>query len=285
MTTDPEPWRDAPTEPYPPGLYDYTGLAAGVETWAEITPREIEAFHRDGYLVIRRAFAPEEVRAGLDGLADLIAGKNPAFKGIQFEAGARELRESLPPERTQDAVRKFWRFVEYETRLKALSEHPELLSVLERIMEDRPELFQDMALLKPPGIGREKPWHQDCAYFNLPTGTTVVGAWIALDAATPENGCMRLLPGAHAAGPRLHFNRRDWQLCDAHVPRHAALAAPLAPGGCLLFHGLLPHGTPANRTGQRRRAVQFHYKPAAVEWSTLAERMERFGSEGKDVEC
>ena len=28
------------------------------------------------------------------------------------------------------------------------------------------EIFQSLALLKPPG-GREKPWHQDNAYFNV----------------------------------------------------------------------------------------------------------------------
>jgi hypothetical protein len=41
------------------------------------------------------------------------------------------------------------------------------------------KLFQDMSMVKPPG-GREKPWHQDSAYFNLPKSTPVVGVWIAL---------------------------------------------------------------------------------------------------------
>ena len=56
-----------------------------------------------------------------------------------------------------------------------------------------------MALLKPPR-GREKPWHQDHAYFNLPLDTPIVGVWIALDEATPENGCMHVIPGSHREG-------------------------------------------------------------------------------------
>ena len=31
------------------------------------------------------------------------------------------------------------------------------------------EFFQSTALLKPPRVGREKPWHQDHAYFDVDT--------------------------------------------------------------------------------------------------------------------
>jgi hypothetical protein len=77
-------------------------------------------------------------------------------------------------------------------------------------------LFQDMSMVKPPG-GREKPWHQDGAYFNLASDTPVVGVWIALGHVTKETGAMHLLPGLHTAGPQPHFKRRDWQICDGTV--------------------------------------------------------------------
>ncbi len=38
-------------------------------------------------------------------------------------------------------------------------------------LRDR-EWRQEMALLKPAGGGREKPWHQDAAYFNIGEVTT-----------------------------------------------------------------------------------------------------------------
>ena len=153
--------------------------------------------------------------------------------------------------------------VEYEDRI-ALAQHPQMIAVLARLIGATPELFQDQALLKPPLIGREKPWHQDNAYFNLPPETAVVGVWIALDEATPENGCMYVIPGWHRAGPVVHFKRRDWQICDTDVAADAAWTVPLKPGGCLIFHGLLHHGTPPSRSPQRRRALQFHYKPAGT---------------------
>jgi phytanoyl-CoA hydroxylase len=143
-----------------------------------------------------------------------------------------------------------------------------------------------MALIKPPLIGREKPWHQDFAYFNLPLGTPVVGVWIALDEALIENGCMHVIPDSHRDGPVVHFQRRDWQICDTDVNVRQVVAVPLQPGSCLLFDGLLHHGTPPSQSRLRRRAVQYHYKPASVAfYADNTERLKVFGEEGKDAYC
>ena len=42
-------------------------------------------------------------------------------------------------------------------------------------------LFQEMALVKPPRIGSEKPWHQDASYFRVTDPGLIVGVWIALE--------------------------------------------------------------------------------------------------------
>ena len=189
----------------------------------------------------------------------LMDGKCPDFRAIQFEPKLVKRKDALEGQERRDAIRKIFGFVDYESRLNAMAAHSGLLGVLEQMMGDTPELFQDMALVKPPRYGSEKPWHQDCAYFNLPEGTTVVGVWIALDAATPENGCLHIIPGSNIEGPMVHFKRRDWQICDTDVPVGRDTMVPLKPGGCLFWHGLTHHGSPANQSGQRRRALQFHY--------------------------
>jgi hypothetical protein len=51
----------------------------------------------------------------------------------------------------------------------------------------------------------------------------------------------------------------------------------------LFFDGLVPHGTPVNRTDEFRWAVQFHYRPAAATLVDDATRLANFGSEGRDV--
>jgi phytanoyl-CoA hydroxylase len=287
MTVDaPTLQFDAGSGAYTEELYLYRDVATGGAPGLDaVTAADVEHFHAQGYLIVRNAFTPAECQTTLDALLDLLAGKHPKFNGVIYENEAKELVETVPPEQRQDLVRKFWRFARYDDRLQEMTDHPKLLSVLARLIDDEPELFQDMALFKPPRIGREKPWHQDFAYFNLPLGTTVVGVWIALDDATVENGCMQVIPGSHREGPVVHFQRRDWQICDTDVATGRILAVPMQKGDCLFFHGMLHHGTPANRTDERRRAVQFHYKPASVDWVDQEKRLAIFGSEGKDVSC
>ncbi|MCE0497834.1 MAG: phytanoyl-CoA dioxygenase family protein [Methylacidiphilales bacterium] len=271
--------------PYAPELYRPAAEARQARDLDSISDADLRFYDAQGYLSVAAAFTPGETGAALNGLSDLIMGTRPDFKGIVFESSAREILPTLGLEARQDAVRKLASFVEFDRRLHVLAYHPKLIAVLRTLLGDEPVLFQDMALLKPPRIGREKPWHQDMSYFNYDPGAKVVGVWVALDQATVENGCMQLLPGRHRAGPVIHFKRRDWQICDAEILGKTSVAAPLQPGGLLLFDGLLPHGTPHNASGRRRRALQFHYAGATTQKIAASERMRVFGSEGKDVSC
>jgi phytanoyl-CoA hydroxylase len=216
----------------------------------------------------------------------LVEDRVPGFRGRIYEASVRPRLAAMSPAERGDAVRKLFRFVAHEPRLAALSEQPAMLTIIRSLLECRtPRLFQDMALLKPPRIGREKPWHQDHAFFDFSLETRFLGVWIALDPATIENGCMHVLDGGHRAGPRLHFRRRDFQICDTELLGQRSVAFPLEPGDALFFDGLLPHGTPANDSPLRRRALQFHYCTEDAAELESGFRLKVFGAEGKDVSC
>jgi ectoine hydroxylase-related dioxygenase (phytanoyl-CoA dioxygenase family) len=246
----------------------------------------MEQYRELGFISLRAAFSDQEVAGAVQALDDLMASDLAETVELQFEHGTEEIVKSLPPSERLDYVRKFMWFSHHHQGTTALMRHPGLLELVGRLLGGKPEMFQDMCLVKPPGIGREKPWHQDHAYFNLPEGTPVVGVWIALDDATPENGCMHLLPGRHRDGVIPHWNRRDWQICDADVlGQSGQAAAPFPAGGCLIFDGMIPHGTPANNSGTRRRALQYHYVVEGTPRTTTEERMALFGSEGRDVSC
>ena len=266
-------------------LYQCHGLADGIAGLEAFTDEQVQRYREQGFLAIHNLLSPEEVQAALGGLLDLIAGKHPGFRHIQFESAARPRLATLPAEQKQDFVRKIFNFVAYEPRLHAIAAHPQILGVVRTLIGEEPALFESKALIKPPRIGREKPWHQDHAYWNLPLEARVVTVWIALDAATIDNGCMYVIPGSHCEGPVVHFRRRDWQICDTDVQTHRIQAVPLGPGGALFFDSMLQHGTPANTSPQRRRALQFVYMPASAGRVSQAERLAIFGSEGKNVTC
>ncbi len=259
-----------------PDLYGQRLLSDYAADLHSIDDAAIDAFHALGYLAVQRVFSDAEVASARAAIDDLIAGAVPAFRGVQRESGRGS--EAARP------VRKLMHFVDHEARLAALAHHTGLSALMQRLIGDVPELFQDMALLKGPG-GREKPWHQDSAYFDLALGTAVIGIWIALDEADLDNGCMHILPGTHRMGPAEHFKVRDWQICDSAVQTQLDVAVPLPPGGCLIWHGMLHHGSPTNHSSKMRRALQFHYRPASSTRVSTEERMQHFGGAVRGATC
>jgi phytanoyl-CoA hydroxylase len=268
----------------PDALYQYDRTVnKRVPTVEDITEADLGFFRKHGYLVIDQLL-DDEVEAALDGMMTLLEDGDEEC--IQFEDELLDDvddPDDIPPEVKQDYVRKFMWFSDHSDGMRAPSRKESLLDLIGTLVDGEPEMFQDMALIKPPGGGGEKPWHQDKAYFEVSLDAPVVGVWIALDEATAENGCMHIIPGSHEEGPVVHFDRRDWQICDTDVQVDQDVMAPLEPGGALLFDGLLHHGTPPNTSDSRRRALQFHYTAADAEW--LEERPEEFGNTDKDVEC
>ncbi len=298
--------------PHDPDLYAFERLEEGIPAAAAGARAALERYRADGFLMVRGLVADAEVGAARAELEAMALAERPGCTMIWYEGALRE-RLALDPARDREIdcrvdgvgfapgqegdclpdlvpavrarfVRKFMGFIDRVPGLTALARHRGMLGVVERLLGARPELFQDMALVKPAN-GREKPWHQDHAYFNLALETPIVGVWLPMAAVTPENGCMHLLAGGHRGGPRAHFKRRDWQICDTDVEAAGRVAVPMAAGDVLFFDGKVPHGTPVNRTEAFRWAVQYHFRPARTLAIDDAMRLAAFGGEGRGVTC
>jgi len=236
-------------------LYRYERICTPIASPAKITDEHVREYHERGFIAVENVFSPAEVATYKQAISDLIAIGDPRV--VQFEPAGRD--KALSPDEREKFVRKCMWFVQYEPRLMAMSEHPTLVGIVERLMGEQVKLSQDMALLKPAHVGREKPWHQDMAYFQISPPEKIIGTWTALDPATPANGCMHVIPGSHKLGPRPHYHDRDCQLADEDVDVNSDIMVPLSPGGVLFFSALIHHGTPPNQSGERRRAIQYHY--------------------------
>jgi phytanoyl-CoA hydroxylase len=270
----------------------YTTRAVQADPFAErLSEAQVRHFREQGWLAIAGVFSGEEVETAAVALSDFIQGRIVPRDGrthVQEEPALR-LADGTPAPETPEArelrVRKVFDFTHHDERLQQLTMQPRLRAMLEPLIGPDSRLIQDMALLKPPRTGSEKPWHQDTAYFDwLPLGG-IVGCWIALDPATVENGCMQVIPGTHTEGPVAHFHHRDCQIADERVQVARAIAIPLGPGGVLFFSGLLHHGTPPNYTPERRRALQFHYAAATCRHMTYEEHAALFNEGGLYAGC
>ncbi len=236
-------------------LYRYDRVHKALASPTQLTDEHLLEYRETGFIAIDNVFTPEEIALYRQAISDLIIQGDPRI--ILFEEAGKD--RNLSPQEREGYVRKCTRFVQYEPRLRAMSEHPIFMGIVEKLVGSTVRLVQDMALLKPPLVGREKPWHQDIAYFDIKPFELVIGTWTAIDAATPENGCMHMIPGSHRLGPKPHYHDRDCQLSDEDVAVNQDVVVPLSPGGVLFFSALIHHGTPPNRSKARRRAVQLHY--------------------------
>jgi len=253
----------------------------------ELEAEDVAFYEREGYLAMEGLLTAEEAEDCKVALSDLVNRRVAWDERVRIQEEPY-YRDGRVDDRVADPelrVRKIWQFVQVEPRLGAVADHPRLRAVLDQLVGPGQRLIQDMALIKPPFHGSEKPWHQDTAYFDyLPLGG-IVGAWIALDAATVENGCMQVIPGSHLDGPAPHYHLRDCQMADERVAVDRAVVVPLRPGGVLFFAGLLHHGTPPNLSGDRRRAFQCHYAAADCRNMTFAEHAELFHDGGAYAGC
>jgi phytanoyl-CoA hydroxylase len=217
--------------------------------------REITQYRRDGYVVARGIMGPRSVAACTAALSDLATGRLAARETVlMYEAGHDPA--TIAPEQREGAIRKYMDFVRDAPALEMAAMNRRLHALLDQLLGEGRVLFQEMALVKPPHIGTEKPWHQDAAYFRLTDPGLIVGVWIALDPALRENGCMELVPGSHLHGAMPHQHENDFNRCRI-VPQHVRAAERIAiemqPGDALIFHSLLHHYTAPNASPLRRR--------------------------------
>ncbi|WP_428927737.1 phytanoyl-CoA dioxygenase family protein [Marinibacterium sp. SX1] len=122
---------------------------------------------------------------------------------------------------------------------------------------------------KPAGSDAYVAWHQDATFWGL-SSTEGATAWLALTPATPESGCMDVVPGTQ--GQQLeHFDTRDElnmlgarESVRAEVDLSRALPLALRPGQMSLHHPLVLHGSGPNRADHRRLGFVIRYVAASV---------------------
>jgi non-haem Fe2+, alpha-ketoglutarate-dependent halogenase len=156
------------------------------------------------------------------------------------------------------------------------SRHPAILDVVEDLIGPNIMTLSSRFWMKPGQDGSFVSWHQDSAYFGLDPHELVT-VWLALTDSTPENGCVRVLPGSHLGKAYSHVETYDEKNLLARgqsieeIDDSGAADLVLRAGQFSCHHERIVHGSAANDTDAMRIGIGIFYFPAHVK-STIGRR-------------
>lgn len=210
-----------------------------------LTPDQIAAFQRDGYIIVRALFSGEEttyIRETME--------QDPIVRASAFDrtddsgAATRAVVWLEPGESTYGLVAR--------TRRVA--------GTMAALLGNEVYHYQAKLTAKEPRKGGAWEWHQDFGYWYEQNCLypDMGSMMLALDDSTKENGCLQVLSGSHRMGLMKHVFTPGGQYCvdpDRLVEVEKVLDrvyCELAAGDALFFHCNTLHRSDQNRSDTRR---------------------------------
>ncbi len=231
---------------------------------------QIRQFEQEGWLFLPELFSAEETAVLRQEAEAIYAANRPEI-----------WREKSGAPRTAFAAHT------YNEAFRLLGAHPRLIAPVEQIFGEHLYMHQYKINAKAAFTGDVWQWHQDYGTWKRDDGMPEPRAMnisVFLDEVMPINGPLMLIPRSQAHGTldAAHDTSTTsyplWTLDETTVTKLVAeggIVAPTGkPGGVLLFHGNLVHGSAPNITPYPRKIVyltlnavsNFIRTPTRAEW-------------------
>lgn len=212
------------------------------------------AYARDGYVLVRGLLTPEEAAAYRQTSHDLLDRLNRSDDPTWQSASEVAMGQATSLRHLHDA--QF-----YDAAFSRLLTDPRFTDVAAAVLgTPNVQLHHTKLFVKPPENGSPFPLHQDHPFFPH-TYNRVGAAIFHFDDAPEEKGCVRIIPGSHAGGPREHNPEGSFHLPD--VPFDDAIPQPAKAGDVLFFSCLTVHGSGVNVSEEARTTWLVQYRDPA----------------------
>ena len=212
-----------------------------------LSPNAVARYRRDGFLFPIQVLTPEEA-----------AGYRARLEAVERERGG-----PLGGELRHKGHLLF-------TWLDDLIRHPRILDAVEDLLGPDLLCWSSSFFIKEARDPAFVSWHQDSTYWGL-SEPDVVTAWVAFSESSVESGAMRMVPGSHTEqvahretfAPDNLLSRG--QEIAVEVDEARAVDVVLRPGEMSLHHVRMFHGSPPNRSADRRIGYAIRYIPTRIE--------------------
>lgn len=222
-----------------------------------VTEDEIRRFREDGFVHLRGVLSEDEVRS-IEATYDRFLRRDIVVPGKDFCDMAGDYDRPVDQYAIVNVMlprvyHPQWQGNVYERRAA---------SIARQLCGEGMAIDYDQLLAKRPfKTDAVFHWHQDLAYWPITRDLRTATCWLAIDASTRENGCMRFVPGSHLE-PTLRTHR---PLLDDRGKSHTLVAdvdeakdrvawAEIARGDITVHNERVAHGSGGNSTAGWRRA-------------------------------
>jgi len=226
-----------------------------------LTPEQIEQYQRDGCLIIEGFLTQDELDAMRQAVDEAVKKFGKSRVAGAEHTAADDVDEDDYYSKVFVQKLNLWKYNDTIKGFFLNEELGKMMCDLEGI--DGIRVWHDQTLQKAPW-GNPTGWHLDNPYWSTHS-RHAISIWIALDDATPDNGCLYYLPGTQklATFDNANIGANMDAIFDVY-PQFKDIepvSAAMKAGSCGFHNGLTVHGAGPNMTPRWRRAMTCAYIP------------------------
>ncbi|HEX2032995.1 MAG TPA: phytanoyl-CoA dioxygenase family protein [Chloroflexota bacterium] len=221
-----------------------TGVASR-QAVGHLSDEQRRFYHEQGYLVFENVLSPQELAA--------------------LQAASLRLEDQRRALGGDSRLAVIHNVALHDPAFMAAARHPFMLGVVSELLGPNLRLQHCKLNWKPPAMGAgEVHWHQDFPFFPHTT-YDLLAVMFLLDDATPQNGCMRVIPGSHKLGPVDHYDAggtfvghcTDSRAYEAALREGRVVDFAVPAGSMTIHHCTTLHASYPNRSSNPRRGLVY----------------------------
>ena len=203
-----------------------------------------ENFTRDGFLVVEKLYTQDEMFNWKHRIISILKAED----GLSTPSGVR-----------------VWFAHKLDPFLLDGMKDDRVTPILLDIIGPNVELLSVKAVFKNKTTTFGSPWHQDWYYWK---GSPKISVWIALDDATPENGCLKMIAGSHLKRFKVSQVKEEtgfgWRIESEEFAGMPETTLEVERGDVVLFHDQTLHASFPNTDGTDRWSFISTYRDAST---------------------
>ncbi len=245
----------------------------------KLSAQQLEQFDEEGYVVVEDALRHEDLDPVIEEYDRYVAEKARELHGEGriahvYDDEPFERRLACMAEEDEEIYHASDAFIDImHFRGKATFDflcNERLVQLMEGILGSeiicspiqhvRAKLPSDLASGKNSHVA---PWHQDAQVHTEEADPHfILTVWVPLCEATPENGCLQIIPGVHKR--EVVFWSEGFGISEKNMPAGGVLPVPMKKGSVLFLDKLTPHGSGPNETDCIRWSMDLRYQQAGT---------------------